>query len=389
MIKINSIISLLCFLVVQSIISQTTTLVTIDTNGKLTYKPDSKGTIIPDFSGVGYRNSEEAIPNIAVVKTVTAVVGDNVANVQNAIDEVAAMPLINGVRGTILFKAGTYEMSTTINVTASGIVLRGEGITTIFKATGTVQYDLINIVGASGKTDIVASQKQITDAFVPVGVKTVTVESGHNFAVGDWVHVRREPNTAWIHMLGMDTLSHIDPLATNWTASGYKISFERKITAVQGNNITLDAPIMDIIEPIYANAYMVKFNSARISNCGIENIKMTSAYLSSTDELHGWNAIYMDNVENCWVKKVTAYSFGYSCVNVNDGGSFVTVDSCSMLDGISIITGGRRYSFNINGQRCLVQNCTTRNGRHDFVDGSRTPGPTVFYNCKATLEHAD
>ena len=339
MIKINSIISLLCFLVVQSIISQTTTLVTIDTNGKLTYKPDSKGTIIPDFSGVGYRNSEVAIPNIAVVKTVTAVVGDNVANVQNAIDEVAAMPLTNGVRGAILFKAGTYEMSTTINVTASGIVLRGEGITTIFKATGTVQYDLINIVGASGKTDIVASQKQITDAFVPVGVKTVTVESGHNFAVGDWVHVRREPNTAWIHMLGMDTLSHIDPLATNWTASGYKISSERKITAVQENNITLDAPIMDIIDPVYANAYILKFTSARISNCGIENIKMTSAYLSSTDELHGWNAIYMDNVENCWVKKVTAYSFGYSCVNVNDGGSFVTVDSCSMLDGISIITG--------------------------------------------------
>jgi len=37
----------------------------------------------------------------------------------------------------------------------------------------------------------------------------------------------------------------------------------------------------------------------------------------------------------------------------------------------------------------LVQNCTTRNGRHDYVDGSRTPGPSVFYNCTSTLEHAD
>ena len=60
-----------------------------------------------------------------------------------------------------------------------------------------------------------------------------------------------------------------------------------------------------------------------------------------------------------------------------------------MIDPISIITGGRRYSFNLNGQRCLVQNCTTRNGRHDFVDGSRTPGPNVFYNSTATQEHAD
>ncbi len=373
----------------QSVKSQTTTLVSIDSNGKLTYKPDSKGTVVPDFSGVGYQNSEKPIPVVPVVKTVTAVVGDNVANVQAAINEVAAMPLVNGIRGAILFKAGTYEMSTTINVTASGIVLRGEGQTTIFKATGTVQYDLIHIVGASGKTDITSTQKQVTDAFVPVGTKSVTVQSGHSFAVGDWVHFRREPNDAWIHMLGMDTLSHIDPLATDWTASSYKISFERKITSVQGNIITFDAPVMDIIDPVYANAFVLKFTSARISNCGVENLKMTSSYISSTDELHGWNAIFMDNVENCWVKKVVAYSFGYSCVNVNDGGSFVTVDSCSMLDAISVITGGRRYSFNLNGQRCLVQNCITRNGRHDFVDGSRTPGPNVFYNCSATLEHAD
>ncbi|MEI6554539.1 MAG: T9SS type A sorting domain-containing protein [Paludibacter sp.] len=385
-------ILLICSLTIatsQLALSQSTTLVSIDANGKLTYKPDSKGTVIPDFSGVGYQNSEKPIPFVPVVKTLTAVVGDNVANVQAAINEVAAMPLVNGIRGAILFKAGTYELSTTINVTASGIVLRGEGQSTIFKATGTVQYDLIHIIGASGKTDITSSQKMVTDAFVPVGVKSVTVQSVQPFAVGDWVHFRREPNDAWIHMLGMDTLSKIDPLATNWTASGYKISFERKILSIQGNILTFDAPVMDIIDPVYASAFVVKFTSGRISNCAVENLKMTSTYTSSTDELHGWNAIYMDNVENCWVKNVVAYWFGYSCVNVNDGGAFVTVDSCSMIDPISIITGGRRYSFNLNGQRCLVQNCTTRNGRHDFVDGSRTPGPNVFYNSTATQEHAD
>jgi len=389
MLKKIFILLFLSGIVLQVLIGQTTTLVSIDTNGKLTYKPDVKGTVIPDFSGVGYQNSEKPIPVVPVVKTVTAVVGDNAANVQAAINEVAAMPLLNGIRGAILFKAGTYEMSTTINVSASGIVLRGEGQNTIFKATGTVQYDLIHIIGATGKTDLTYTQKQVTDAFVPVGVKSVTVQSSQSYAVGDWVHFRREPNDAWIHMLGMDTLTKIDPLATNWTASAYKISYERKIMNIQGNVLTFDAPVMDIIDPVYANAFVVKFTSGRISNCAVENLKMTSTYTSSTDELHGWNAIFMDNVENCWVKNVVAYSFGYSCVNVNDGGAFVTVDSCSMLDAVSQITGGRRYSFNLNGQRCLVQNCTTRNGRHDYVDGSRTPGPNVFYNSIATLEHAD
>ena len=339
MLKKIFILLFLSGIVLQVLIGQTTTLVSIDTNGKLTYKPDVKGTVIPDFSGVGYQNSEKPIPVVPVVKTVTAVVGDNAANVQAAINEVAAMPLLNGIRGAILFKAGTYEMSTTINVSASGIVLRGEGQNTIFKATGTVQYDLIHIIGATGKTDLTYTQKQVTDAFVPVGVKSVTVQSSQSYAVGDWVHFRREPNDAWIHMLGMDTLTKIDPLATNWTASAYKISYERKIMNIQGNVLTFDAPVMDIIDPVYANAFVVKFTSGRISNCAVENLKMTSTYTSSTDELHGWNAIFMDNVENCWVKNVVAYSFGYSCVNVNDGGAFVTVDSCSMLDAVSQITG--------------------------------------------------
>jgi hypothetical protein len=377
----------LCITLIVS--SQSTTLVSIDANGKLTYTADEKGNVIPDFSGVGYRNSEASIPFVPVVKTVTAVAGDNVANVQNAINEVAAMPLVNGIRGAILFKAGTYGMNKAINVNASGIVLRGEGLSTNFRATGTVQYDLINIMGTSGKTDLSSSQKKITDAFVPIGAKTVTVEAGHDFAIGDWVHVRREPNDAWITLLGMDKLTDLDPLATNWTASGYKISYERKILKVQGNLLTLDAPIMDVIDPVYANGFVVKFSSARIQNCAVENMQITSTYTSSTDENHGWKAIAINNAENCWVKKVTAYSFGYSCVFIDSEAAFVTVDSCAHYDPISVIDGGRRYCFNVNGDRCLVQNCNTRRGRHDYVDGSRTPGPTVFYNCTASLQKAD
>jgi hypothetical protein len=118
-------------------------------------------------------------------------------------------------------------------------------------------------------------------------------------------------------------------------------------------------------------------------------MQITSTYTSSTDENHGWKAIAINNAENCWVKKVTAYSFGYSCVFIDSEAAFVTVDSCVHYDPISVIDGGRRYCFNVNGDRCLVQNCNTRRGRHDYVDGSRTPGPTVFYNCTASLQKAD
>lgn len=52
--------------------AQTSSLVSIGTNGKLVYTPDSKGKVVPDFSGVGYLNSESSIPTIAVLKTVNA-----------------------------------------------------------------------------------------------------------------------------------------------------------------------------------------------------------------------------------------------------------------------------------------------------------------------------
>jgi hypothetical protein len=54
-----------------------------------------------------------------------------------------------------------------------------------------------------------------------------------------------------------------------------------------------------------------------------------------------------------------------------------------MYDPISLLEGGRRYSFNVDGQRSLVKNCVTREGRHDYVNGARVAGPNVFYNCKA------
>lgn len=382
----------------QTLQGQTTTLVSIGTDSKLTYKPDAVGSVIPDFSGVGYKNSEEAIPVVPVVKIVTAVTGDNTSNIQTAISQVAAMPLqANGFRGAILFKAGLYEIASTINIGSSGIVLSGEGTTTEFKATGTTQYNLIRVSGGSVTVNS-STQKKVTDSFVPIGTKTVTVESGHNFVPGDWVYLRCEPNSAWITMLGMDKLADPKyPDVVNWVASDYKVNYERQILAVDGNKLYLDAPVMDIIDPQYAEGYVSKISSTRISNVGIENMKMTSTYKTTWtsdkdeqhDEQHGWTAIKIENSKDTWVKNVEAWYFGFGCVNIGSSASFATVDGCKMYDPISIITGGRRYSFNIDGQRSLVKNCTTRYGRHDYVNGAHVAGPNVFYKCTATLQKAD
>ena len=376
--------------------AQTSSLVSIGANGKLNYSPDSKGNIVPDFSGVGYMNSESAIPTIAVVKTVYAITGDNLSNIQTAINEVAALtPDANGFRGAILFKAGTYNVSYTITINASGIVLRGEGFNgsgTNFIATKTAQHTLFNFAGSLGTSNISSSKKAITDAYVPIGAKQVTVVTGHTFAVGDKVFIHRVPNQNWITFLKMDILSTLpgaDAFTVNWTPDAYDIYYERKVSAVNGNVISFDAPIMDVIDPLYATGEVLKFTDNRIQKCGIENMRISSTYASATDEIHGWEAVAFENIINGWATNLEVYYFGYSAVHVNSHASYITVDACKMLDAKSTVDGGRRYSFNVDGQRTLVQNCTTRSGRHDYVNGSQTAGPNVFYNCTSTSQLND
>ncbi len=386
---------MLLFLLQGTSYAQTSTLVSVGMDGHLVYTADAKGNIVPDFSAVGYKNSEAPIPTISVVLTINPVVGDNLANIQNAINQVAAMPLdANGFRGTILFTAGTYNVSDSVIIPASGIVIRGVGFDgngTNFIGTKTSQFTLFSFLGASGTAYLSGSstRKAIVDNYVPIGEKQITVASGHTFAVGDKVFVHRIPNAAWISLLGMDLLSAIDPTAVDWTASAYDMNSERKIMAISGNLITLDAPIMDIIDPIYSTGELVKFTDGRIQNCGIENMRISSTYASATDENHGWEAVAFENIYNSWAKNLEVYYFGYSAVHINSHASFITVDACKMLDAKSTIDGGRRYSFNVDGQRCLVQNCVTRDGRHDYVDGSRTCGPNVFYNSISTLQNSD
>lgn len=67
----------------QFTLGQTSGLVSIDVHGKLSYQSDEKGNKIPDFTGVGYMNSETDIPVIPVVKTISAVSGDNYLIIQS------------------------------------------------------------------------------------------------------------------------------------------------------------------------------------------------------------------------------------------------------------------------------------------------------------------
>ena len=363
----------------------TSTWVKIGTDGRLQYTPDSKGNTLPDFSMVGYKNGDAAIPNVAVVKTLTAVSGDNLAQIQAAINEVAARPLdANGFRGAILLKAGHYDVSNTLRITASGIVIRGEGNTTTgtrINATRTAQHTLLDIAGSGSPTEVAGTRKKVTTSYVAAGAKSFNVESATGFAVGDKIILRVEPNSAWITLLDMAQYG--------WTPSAYNMNYLRTIIKIVGNTVTIDAPVVDPIDVTYKAAYIYNYTWTKIENIGVENIRFSSVFSSTTDENHAWTAISINRAQHCWVRNSNFYHFGYSAVYVQDFGVNVSVLNCQNLEPISQTTGGRKYSFNVNGQLTLVKDCYTNGGRHDYVTGSTTSGPNAFVKCKADNMKAD
>lgn len=216
----------------------------------------------------------------------------------------------------------------------------------------------------------------ITTTIVPVGSTSFEIDNTEGYTVGDKINIIRTPNQAWIDDLQMRQYG--------WVPGDYIVSYENRITAVQNNQITVDIPVVQAIDAKYGGGHIIKVDYPnRIVQCGVENMLITSQFTHEEDEAHGWTSIKLENTENCWVKNVTAKNFGYSCVELSSAYR-TTIEDCAMLDPVSITTGSRKYSFNINsGSFNLFQRCYTRGGRHDFVTGARVAGPNVFLDCLA------
>jgi hypothetical protein len=359
-------------------------------DGKLTYVPDAKGNTIPDFSAVGYHQGNKAIPQVKIVRALSPNGTNDQQQIQEAINELAKMPLNkDGIRGAILLKKGVYEIPGSININASGIVLRGEGVETRMIAIGTGQRKLISVNGNGKPKETPQTRVKIIDEYVPVGAKSFQVSNVSHLKVGDDIMIFRPGTTKWIQDLKMDQIENREGLV-QWKAEDYHLYFERKITAINGSKITIDNPVVMAMETQYGGGEIYKYTfEGRINEVGIEDMLLESAYQSDTDENHGWDAVSLNRVENAWVSNVTSKYFGYSCVNLGSNSKQVTVKNCTSLAPKSKIEGGRRYSFNNDGQLNLVRDCLASEGRHDYVTGAKVAGPNVFYNCKAENAKAD
>ncbi len=371
--------------------------------GRLIYVPDAEGDRILDFSNVGYRGQgteliPAAVPNSVII---TPIAGDDTAQIQAAINQVAALPLgPDGFRGAIQLQSGTYDIGSQLEIRASGIVLRGSGTDTVLHGrnpltggTNPNQRPLIRVYG-NGNLSSVGSIRNMIDKVVPAGARSFRVDSTAGFAVGDTVRVERPSTQDWINAIGMDNPPDGDP---PWMAGSMNIRYDRTITRIEGNRIFVDAPLANSFDAQFGGGTIREYAwTGAIQNIGIENLRGDTDFDAPTDEDHAWEFISIgdgqnsNRAQNVWVRDVDVAHFGDSAVFANPGSKWVTVSNVSSHDPVSQITGERRYTYDLSGELGFVTNSTADEGRHDFVNNSTRPaGPNVFHNSTATNANND
>lgn len=353
--------------------------------GAMVYNPDESGNRVPDYSYSGYMASEAEIPLVPVKALVPATDTDATEYIQAALNYVSSLePDQNGFRGAVLLEPGRYKVSSTLFINASGVVLRGSGHMTGGTEIVANYRDRTTLIRFKGQDDRkTGAYYTIADETVPVGATQITLP-GHRLKAGNHIRISIPARRSQPEASGQSP-------AGGRTRNMPSMQWERKITAVEGDKIKLDAPLTYLISAQSGSADVCLLDwPGRISQVGIENLRLTSVYDESNpkDENHAWIAIAMENLRDAWVRRVEFRHFAGSAVYITESASRITVEDCKSLQPVSEIGAQRRYSFYTLGGQCLFQRIWAEYGYHDFAVGAGAAGPNAFVQCWSISPHS-
>ncbi len=371
--------------------------ISLGPDGHLAYAMDSQGNRIPDFSHCGYAGGDRPIPDAPVRVVVAAGQGDSTERIQKAIDYVASLPAdTNGLRGAVLLLEGRHEVSGSLRLASSGIVLRGQGMHdrgTLLFATGLGRRTLIRIEGRNDRTNHLGKTWEIQDDYVPVGAMSFHLREAPELKPGDTITILRPCTQAWIERLGMTEFGGGQgDWRLVWKPGSRELLWDRFVKSLTGNLVVVDAPITTAIEAEFGGGRVQPYRwPGRINHVGIENLRCESAFDAANpkDEDHSWFAITLENAQDAWVRQVTATHFAGSMVAIAESCKQVTIEDCLSLGPVSEEGGYRRHTFYTMGQLTLFLRCHAERGRHDFSAGHCAAGPNAFVQCEASLPLGD
>ena len=364
--------------------------VSLGETGRLEYKTTSKGDRIVDFSYAGYMGGGVAIPTLPVKKEVAPSGGDDTKALQAAIREISALPLVQGFRGAVLLKPGTFRCSQPVTIEQDGVVLRGSGSGkdgTVIEMTGEPHTALmIEGPDLSFPKEIPANTFPIADAYVPAGTLSFLVKDATGLAAGDAIRIRWPRTAKWIHFMGMDTLVRGGNPQT-WMKDDSSVTVHRSIRSIEGNCITLDVPLTDAIDAQFLDrepAVVVKTPSVkRLSQCGIESLQIVSPPHKGTLKAgKNISVALKGDCEDCWVRDIVMRET-LNNVQVWGGCRRITITEAHSFHNSTVEKGaGYPADISIRGSQVLVDRCTSH-GLGGFYVATLNAAATlnVVLNC--------
>jgi hypothetical protein len=289
-----------------------------------------------------------------------------------------------------------------------GIVIRGVGdgdnpsSNTIIYAKGNSpdQRTVLKAGGGSNsewKEKVSNTQTNIITDTVYVGERKFEVEDASTYSVGDNIIIYHPCTEEWLESIDYGGTrsdeSGAEPgIDVPWEVYSQPILFNRHITEISGNEITIDAPVFNHLIRSLSQSYIYKYNkNGIVKNLGIENLRIEIETSGDPfDEAHAWDAVKLIQIEDSWVRNCTFLNFGQSGIETSTA-TRITVENCKALEPVSIITGGRRYNFNTYraSQLILFKDCHTSEGRHSYVsNGTSSASGNVFFNCTSEGAYA-
>ncbi|MGN6531893.1 MAG: hypothetical protein ACTHK0_09095 [Ginsengibacter sp.] len=353
----------------------------LNSSGRLDYKTLPQGDRIMDFSFAGYMGGGVKIPLVDTKITLTPVKGDNSASIQDALNKVAGMPLVNGFRGAVMLKPGNYDGEKTIQINASGVVLRGSGSEengTTLNMTG--KPHLCISVRGQVASQTVGTAVYFADKYVPSGSTSFTLSDASAFSIGDTIRIARPVSDAWVHFMGMDLLVR-DGKKQTWITG--EITCDRIIIKKEKNKITVDVPLTDSYDSKYLNppgVSVIKISTTgELSQIGIENLRIQSPAQSVTINEGSNRAFSMSGISDGWARNIEVFN---TVNSVNITGKRITVDNLSILHQQPTIGAAKPADINGSGQQLFFNNCKiTGDNLFFFGTGAKVTGPVVLLNC--------
>jgi hypothetical protein len=349
-----------------------------DSRGRLVYKTLEKGDRIMDFSYAGYGGGGVTIPSPAVKITLSPSAGDNTDMIQSAIDKVSKLELINGFRGAVLLQPGSYNCDRTININASGVVLRGSGSATIINMTGK-PHNCISVKGALSST-AVGRPTIVDDGYVPSGAVSFHVKDASGLAVRDNIRIVRPVTEGWVKFMGMDSLVR-DGKKQTWISG--EIATDRVIRKIEKNKITVDFPITDNFDSKFLLVPGVSvtkiISSGELSQIGIENFKILCPAQSVSINDGHYRAFSMSGLVDGWARNIEVFN---TVNSISVTGRRITVENVNITHELPTLGAAKPADLNGSGQQLLFNNCVIKGDNLFFFGtGAKVTGPIVVLNC--------